>query len=299
MRAIRFLLATALIGASAQAAITGGGAGVVRHAMMGAPTDSMTLSIGAGQLVTLPSQMTDLFVADDKIADVQVRSRTQLYVFGKGAGETAVYATDSAGKVVWSSTVRVGANISSVDTMLKLAMPEAHITATTMNGIVLLTGTVAAPTDIEEAEKLVEKFVGEGAQVVNRLKSATPLQVSLHVKIAEVSREFAKSIGVNLLSRDTTGGFLFGIGQGRNFGSIGNASTTGFLTLDASALYNLPAGSVSLPFNPATGQFVTAPGTAYNFSNLATGAGTTLGLAGRSWAWISRRRSISPRMTAS
>jgi len=162
-------------------------------------------------------------------------------------------------------------------------MPEAAIKSTSMNGIVLLTGTVAGPSDIEEAQKLVEQFVGKDIQVVNRLKSAVPLQVSLHVKIAEVSREFAKTIGVNLLNRDTTGGFLFGLAQGRNFGSIGNAPTAGFPTLDASSLYGLPANSLKLPFNPATGQFITEPGTLYNLDKLGKGAGfgTSLGLAGK------------------
>ena len=253
-----------------------------RTATIGAPTETTTLSIGSGQMVALPSAISDLFVADDKIADVQVRSSTQLYLFGKGAGETAVYATDKAGNVVWSSIVRVGSNITSVDTMLKLAMPEAAITATTMNGIVLLTGAVASPADVEEAQKLVEQFVGKETQVVNRLKSSVPLQVNLHVKIAEVSREFAKSVGVNLLNRDTTGGFLFGIAQGRNFGTIGNIDTSGLPRLDASSVYGLPSGSLSLPFNPATGQFVTG-GTSYDLKTLGkgAGAGTSIGLAGK------------------
>ncbi|WP_340312973.1 type II and III secretion system protein family protein [Rhizorhabdus argentea] len=266
--------------ATATAAVSSGSSGV-RTATIGKPAETTTLSIGSGQMVALPSAMSDLFVADDKIADVQVRSSTQLYIFGKGPGETAVYATDKTGKVIWSSIVRVGSNITSVDTMLKLAMPEAAITATTMNGIVLLTGAVAAPSDIEEAQKLVEQFVGKDIQVVNRLKSAVPLQVSLHVKIAEVSREFAKTIGVNLLNRDTTGGFLFGVAQGRNFGTIGNADLSSFPKVDASSVYGLPTGSVSLPFNPATGQFITGPGTAYDLKTLGRGVGTSLGLAGK------------------
>ena len=279
-------LGVALIGAVALAPIAAVQAGVpsgtygVRTATIGKPSDTTTLSIGEGQMIRLPAAMSDLFVADDKIADVQVRSANQLYVFGKGAGETAVYATDRSGKVIWSSIVRVGSNITSVSTMLKLAMPDAAITSTTMNGIVLLTGTVAGPSDIEEAQKLVEQFVGKETQVVNRLKSAVPLQVSLHVKIAEVSREFAKTIGVNLLNRDTTGGFLFGVAQGRNFGSITDLNTSAFPKLDASSLYNLPAGSISLPFNPATGQFITG-GTSYDFKTLGLGSGTSLGLAGR------------------
>ena len=268
-------LAPIVLAAAATRTVNG-----VRTATTGKPSETTTLSIGEGQLVTLPGTMTDLFVADDKVADVQVRSSNQLYVFGKGAGETAVYATNKAGNVVWSSIVRVGSNITSVETMLKLAMPEAAIRSTTMNGIVLLTGTVAAPSDIEEAQKLVEQFVGKETQVVNRLKSAVPLQVSLHVKIAEVSREFAKTIGVNLLNRDMSGGFLFGVAQGRNFGNISDINTSAFPKLDASSLYNLPAGSISLPFNPASGQFITG-GTSYDFKTLGLGSGTSLGLAGR------------------
>ncbi|RVT93347.1 type II and III secretion system protein family protein [Sphingomonas crocodyli] len=228
--------------------------GVTRHALTAKPTDVMTLSIGQGQLVQLPAAMSDLFVADPAVADVQARSRSQLYVFGKGGGSTVVYATDATGKVVWSSTVRVDKNITNVETMLKLAMPDADIKATTMNGIVLLTGTVAAPADVEEAQKLVEKFVGagkdgDGVQVVNRIKSATPLQVQLRVKIAEVNRAFAKSVGVNLLSQDTSGGFLFGVGRG-------------------------DAGTITTTTDPVTGL---PNGTEYKFNN-AVGA-TTLGFA--------------------
>jgi len=193
------------------------------------PTDNMTLSVGRGQLVDLPRSMTDLFVANDAIADVQVRSSRALYVFGKAAGETTVYATDSAGNVVYSATVRVGTNLNSVSAMLDLAMPEAHIAVTPMNGLVLLTGTVASPSDVQEAQSLVQAFVGEETQVVSRLRTATPLQVNLQVRIAEVSRSVVRDIGVNLLTRDTTGGFQFGVSQGRA-GAITTDATTGAIT---------------------------------------------------------------------
>jgi pilus assembly protein CpaC len=163
--------------------------------------------------------MSDLFVANDAIADVQVRSANQLYVFGKAPGETTVYATNKAGKVVYSANVRVGTNIGSVNQLLNLAMPDARIQATPMNGVVLLTGTVAAPADVEEANRIVQAFVGEGTQVISRLKTATPLQVMLKVQIAEVSRSLARQIGVNLLTRDNSGGFIFGVGRG-NPGTI-------------------------------------------------------------------------------
>ncbi|MFC4294550.1 type II and III secretion system protein family protein [Novosphingobium tardum] len=179
------------------------------------PANDIVLSIGRGQLVTIPGRMSDVFVADESIADVQVKSANQLYVFGKEGGETTVYASNAAGAVIWSANIRVGSNIDSVDQMLHLAMPDAKVNVATMNGTVLLTGTVAAPEDAAEAERLVKAFVTDKTNVISRLRTATPLQVNLQVKFAEVSRSLVRELGVNLLTRDNTSGFQFGIAQGR------------------------------------------------------------------------------------
>jgi len=163
--------------------------------------------------------------------------------------------------------------------MMSLAMPDSKIEVTPMNGAVLLTGTVAAPDDVEEANRLVQAFVGEDTPLFNKLRTATPLQVALKVRIAEVNRDLLKEVGVNLLSRDTTGGFMFGLSRGRNFGSIGDMDLSGLPKLDASSIFGLPAGSLSLPFDPKTGQFVTG-GTAFNFSDFSDN-NTTLKFAGK------------------
>jgi len=185
------------------------------------PANDVVLSIGQGQLVTLPGSMSDVFVANDAVADIEVKSARQLYLFGKGGGETTVYASNSNGQVVWSANVRVGSNIGSIDQMLRLAMPEAKVSVATMGtNTFLLTGTVAAPEDAAEAERLVSAFVGKEANVISRLKMATPLQVNLQVRIAEVSRSFSRNIGINIRSADNTGGFQFGIGQGRSPGDV-------------------------------------------------------------------------------
>ncbi|HEU5286508.1 MAG TPA: type II and III secretion system protein family protein, partial [Sphingomicrobium sp.] len=220
------------------------------------PSETLNLSQGTGTLVRLSAPMSDVFVANDTIADVQVRSATQLYVFGKGRGETTVYATGKNGKVVYAANVRVGNNISSVGEMLSLAMPEASIQATPMNNLVLLTGTVSSPTDVEEAQRLVQAYVGEGTQVVSRLRSAVPLQVNLKVKIAEVNRSLLKQIGVNLFSSDPTSGFQFGIGQGTPGAvsggggspfSVGSLLTGGTTVGAAGRLFGLDiAGAIDL-----------------------------------------------------
>jgi len=270
--------ATLLTPGTARAADGAMVTGSAPNAVAEAPARVISMSVGSGQLIRLSRPMTGMFVADDKVADVQVKGPTALYLFAKTPGQTSVYATDKSGAVIWSTDVRVGNNLTGISAMLHAAMPENDITATPISGMVLLTGTVQSPADIEEAERLTTAFAG-GVQVLNRLKTAIPLQVNLQVKIAEVSRDLVKALGVNLLTRDQSGGFLFGIAQGRNFGTIGDADISKLPIVQVPTQY----GSVGIPFNPATGKFVDPlhPGTAYNFNNLGQGAGkTSIALAG-------------------
>ncbi len=256
------------------------------------PANDIVLSIGRGQLISIPGAMADVFVANDQVADVQIKSQRQLYIFGKQGGETTVYASNAAGQTIWSANVRVGSNLESVDQMLKLAMPDAKVAVSTIgSNTFLLTGTVASPDDAAEAQRLVEAFVGKGSgatpnNVISRLKMATPLQVNLQVRFAEVSRSLVREISSNLTSRDNQGGMMFGVSRGNGGGTFANTpgtisgvSTNGLPVLDASAALGLPAGSLSLPFDPVSGKYVVG-GSLFTPATNNVGQ-TAISLAGR------------------
>jgi pilus assembly protein CpaC len=251
----RARLGTAVAAIAVALGTVGASAPAAAQSHAARPSETLNLSQGTGTLVRLSEPMSDVFVANDAIADVQVRSSTQLYVFGKTSGETTVYATSKSGHVVYAANVRVANNVGSLNEMLRMAMPEAAIQATPMNNLVLLTGTVGSPDDADVAQHLVENYVGAGMSVVNRLRTATPLQVTLKVRIAEMNRTAMKQIGVNLLNRDSGTGNLFGIGQG-NPGTI-----------------NVATG----PADPITGVKPTTV-TGATFNNIV--GGTTLGIFG-------------------
>ncbi|MEJ2408641.1 MAG: type II and III secretion system protein family protein [Novosphingobium sp.] len=247
------------------------------------PAQSIDLSIGNGQLVNVPGAMTDVFVANDQVADVQVKSRSQFYVFGKAGGTTTVYASDGAGKVVWSGTIRVGSNIDSVDSMLHLAMPEAKIGVSTMGtNTFLLTGTVKTPEDASEAERLVQAYVGDKANVISRLRMATPLQVNLQVRIAEVSRSLVKNLTSNLTTIDKSGGFKFGIGQGRSGFSPSFAPGMPLGTQSKGVTVTYPNGTTAQGTSIApitTGSTLAGAGKLFGLNILgALDAGETVGL---------------------
>ena len=262
------LTTTALLASLVMAPIAMSAAGTASAQGVVKPAQTIVLSIGRGELISVPGNMADVFIANDTIADVQVKSQRQLYLFGKSGGETTVYASNAAGDIVWSANVRVGNNIGSIDQMMALAMPEAKISVATMGtNTVLLTGTIAAPEDAAEAERLVQAFVGEDTNVISRLKMATPLQVNLQVRFAEVSRSLVREIGTNLTTIDGSSGFQFGIGQGRS--NFANS----FRPNSATGLGNQV--KVLIPDINNPGQFIEVDGSSIN---PITG-GTTLGAA--------------------
>ncbi|MEJ6011875.1 type II and III secretion system protein family protein [Novosphingobium aquae] len=259
-KTMKRLLTTLLTAACVSVPLALTPAGTVQAQSVTRAVQDIPLSIGRGQLINVPGRMADVFVADDKVADVQIKSASQLYLMGKAGGTTTVYASNAAGQIIWSANVRVNSGLDSVDQMLHLAMPDAKIGVNTFGtDTVLLTGTVAAPEDAAEAKRLVEAFMGK-ANVITRLKTATPLQVNLQVRFAEVSRSLVRAIGGNLLSSDSTSGFKFGVASGRSnaieiteptattpgkiaFNGVSGKTTLGgfgkFLGLDLGAAFDL------------------------------------------------------------
>jgi pilus assembly protein CpaC len=191
------------------------------------PSQEIQLSVGEGQMIRLPRNVADVWTSNPTVADVHVTNPKQINLFGKEFGEATVIATAADGSVVYGANVRVSQNLPSINEVMRAAMPESNVRVLTVGQTAILQGTVASPEDAAVANQLALRelnpgvdFSKEGAMckicVINRLKTATPLQVNLKVKIAEVNRSVLKQVGVNLLSSDPTSGFKFGIGQGDN-----------------------------------------------------------------------------------
>ncbi|HKP33652.1 MAG TPA: type II and III secretion system protein family protein [Sphingomicrobium sp.] len=219
----RARLGTAMAALAIALGTVGAAAPAVAQPTSAKPAETLNLSKGTGTLVRLSEPMSDVFVANDAVADVQVRSPTQLYVFGKDSGETTIYATSKGGRVVYATNIRVAQNLASVNEILHAAMPDSNITVTTVGQLAVMNGIVASPEDAAQAQSLVTSLLNPGKKAgdnldilpVNRLKTATPLQVTLKVRIAEINRSMLKQWGINLLSNDSTGGFNFGLAQGQ------------------------------------------------------------------------------------
>jgi pilus assembly protein CpaC len=190
MRNVPFLLRRAtsclthvLLEISIAAMLLGAPLGIT--AASGAPSGTLSMEAGNGKVVTLDGAATNVFVADPKVAEVRPASASTLFVFGVGPGHTTVAALDNTGRLIAQYEVTVlpshfGAN---------QAQPAAK-------GL-LLTGQVENPGEAAQAAAIARGFIGDNQAVENQIAIQSSIQVTLQVRIAEMSRQVVRNLGVN------------------------------------------------------------------------------------------------------
>lgn len=156
----------------------------------------VSLVVGTGQLIKVDDAFSSIFVANPDVADVEVKSPRLLYLTGVGVGETTLFAVDDDDTVLMSSKIRVTHNLAALQSGIARLAPGQRVQATTVDQSLVLTGSVA---DAEQAQNIVQvanQFVDDPARVVNRMSVEAPVQVNLQVRIAEVSRNVDRQLGI-------------------------------------------------------------------------------------------------------
>lgn len=187
------------------------------------PADEVKIEVGKGQVIRLPRPAATVFVADPDIADVQAQSPSIIYLFGKRAGSTSMFAVDENDGVLLRSAVRVDHNLEGLRSAIDRLLPNQAIEVSSVDGSILLTGDVDSATAAHELRVLASRYLGEDETLLNRTKVGAPTQVHLRVRVAEVSREVIKEFGINWETLFNSGNFTFGFASGRDLISSGGS----------------------------------------------------------------------------
>ncbi|GBD45150.1 Type II secretion system protein D [bacterium HR40] len=186
---------------------------------------ALVVEIGRGRLVRLSEPASGVFVADPAVADVQVHSPRVVYVLGKKAGQTTVFVVDAEDRPLLRLALEVRHAVDELRALVTRAVPESAVTVTSLPGGLMLEGSAPSPVAAADIRALAGRFLGEGEQLIDRLRVTAPIQVSLHVRVAEVSREVTRLFGINWDNVVAPGDFVFGLATGRPFGGgAGNVS---------------------------------------------------------------------------
>ncbi|HEX5078630.1 MAG TPA: type II and III secretion system protein family protein [Geminicoccaceae bacterium] len=186
-------------------------------------SDSLTIEVRKGQVIRLPRPAATVFIADPEIADVQAQSPSIVYLFGRRAGTTSLYAVDENDQVLLRTQVVVQHNLTGLREAIEQLAPGNRIEVGSVDGSIVLDGTVDTPVQAQEVRELGGRFLGENETLLYRVRVAASTQVHLRVRVAEVSRKVIKEFGINWETVFETGDLLFGFATGRPaFGAAGS-----------------------------------------------------------------------------
>jgi pilus assembly protein CpaC len=176
----------------------------------GLRVERMSLEAGTGRVLVLAAPAASLFAADPRIAEMRPASPTSVFVFGVAPGRTTLAAMDAAGLplVQWEVTVRPSAFLmSDLQSALRRSFPgNRSLRVEAGPGGIIVSGTVSAPADAERAQTLIRsRLEDQRLPIDNRISVTGVTQVNLRVRVAEVSREVTRQLGVNWQALGTIG----------------------------------------------------------------------------------------------
>ena len=204
----------------------------------------ISVAKGSGELVKLPHPVANIFAADPSIIEVRPASPNTMFVFGKNMGETTIVTTDSAGNTIaqYSVSVRPSSFVNDrLQSQAGKTAPGNSVTAEAEPGGVVVRGTVRTP---EQAANVIEqaKLISPTGTVVNNLQVQEPIQVELKVRIASMSRNTTRELGINWSAVATKG---FNIGKFALTGTTASAAASLSTTTQGGLGVTFPGGNFS------------------------------------------------------
>ena len=141
-------------------------------------------------------------------------ARAMFFLFGKKVGATNLLFQDREGRCAMVE-VAVGVDAATVEGALRRLLPgETQLRVSAAADSLVLSGTVSDAVAAEHALAIAEAYLrrggatpsvgraagagSSGERIVNMLSLASPQQVMLEVKIAEISRTMLEKLGVDV-----------------------------------------------------------------------------------------------------
>jgi pilus assembly protein CpaC len=191
------------------------------------------LLVGRSLVITSPTRVKRVSLADPTIAEVVVVSPTQVIVNGKTPGGVSLILWDEADQ---SQTFEVSVDIDVLGLSQKIhqVFPSEPVQIETSKDVVMLSGRISSAA---VADKILEVVKNSTPKVTSLMEVPTPVpaQILLEVKFADVNKVAISQFGVNIL-RDfgsnmplSTSTQQFSpptLGQTQTVSSNGNTSTT-------------------------------------------------------------------------
>jgi len=169
---------------------------------------TLHLLVGRSLVITSPSRIKRVSLADPEIAEAIVVSPTQVLVNGKKPGGVSLLLWDEADQ---SQAFEVSVDIDVLGLSQKIheVFPNENVHIDTSKDVVILSGKISSSI---VADKILEVVKGAAPKVTSMMEipPAPTGEILLQVRFAEVDRSALTELGFN----------IFSTGLGKTIGSI-------------------------------------------------------------------------------
>lgn len=191
---------------------------------------TVVIEENASKMIELNEQIKEVFVANPKIADVQVSGGSGVNILGKEPGNTTIVVTNHEYKPIAKYDVQVRKDLTQLQNTAKEIFPNENIKFDSTPSSIVMKGEASSPAVSQKLETLASDYVQKGQNVRNMASINTSTQVLLKVKVAEVKRSLLNSFAINWSSIINGSNLTYGIFNGRSpfsGGSFQRATSVG------------------------------------------------------------------------
>jgi len=205
---------------------------------------ALHLLVGRSLVITSPSRIKRVSLADPDIAEALVVSPTQVLVNGKKPGGVSLLVWDESDQ---SQAFEVSVDIDVLGLSQKIheVFPTENVHIDTSKDVVILSGKISSST---VADKILEVVKGATSKVTSMMEVPPPLtgEILLQVRFAEVDRTALTQLGVNFIST----------GLGKTPGSVTTQQFGGVSAPQLTSTFPIRAGGTQ-PVQATTDQTFT------------------------------------------
>ncbi|HEU4686634.1 MAG TPA: type II and III secretion system protein family protein [Nitrospira sp.] len=194
----------------------------------------LELTVGRSKVLDVPTPLKRASLANPDIADTVILSPTQIYLTGKSVGVTNLTLWQDADKISTIIDVIVTPDLSRIKEDLHRLFPnERGIAVSASHDRLMLSGVVSSASALPKVLDMAESYAPK--RVVNMLGVGGVQQVMLEVRVAEMSRELIRRLGINFIMN---GPDQFGISLLTQLATVSNLTQLGGSLSNLNVVYS-------------------------------------------------------------
>jgi pilus assembly protein CpaC len=164
-------------------------------------TEVLTITVNKSYMIEFDTDIDDVIIANDRIANVVARDRRRVAVMGVAPGESNIVFLDRTGRKIKTLEISVTDGVAGMDQLrglIKRHVPGSKVQVESVNGRIILAGSAPNLAGADRVVQLATAYAKDENSVLNMMSIDGKDQVTLKVRVVEMQRSVIKQMGINL-----------------------------------------------------------------------------------------------------